>query len=275
MAQLKPLRHLRDSLHARVARDTGPRAEGSAVVFAPHQDDETLGCGGTIILKRQAGTPVTVVFMTDGSTSHKRFMDEGELRRLRKAEALEAAEVLGVPSRDVHFLDFPDGRLDRYHEPATSQVLALLNQHQPDEVFVPYHRDGTPDHEATYKIVEEAVQMSALTLRVHEYPVWLWNQWPWVPLNLACSREAGKAVWRAVRSGFGLTLFREFKSGVLVRDVLARKREALAKHRSQTAVLKPDVGWPTLSDVSQGQFLSCFFQEYEVYVSAHRCPSPS
>jgi LmbE family N-acetylglucosaminyl deacetylase len=237
-------------------------------VFAPHQDDETLGCGGTIILKRQAGTPVTVVFMTDGSTSHKRFMDEGELRRLRKAEALEAAEVLGVSSQGVHFLDFPDGRLARFHEAAVSQVLALLNRQQPDEVFVPYHRDGTPDHEATYRIVVEAMRKSALTLHLHEYPVWLWNQWPWVSLNLACSREAARAVWRAIRSGFGLAFFREFRSGVLVSEVLARKREALARHRSQTSVLKPGVGWPTLSDVSHGQFLSCFFQKYELYVSA-------
>lgn len=27
----------------------------SAIIFSPHQDDETLGCGGTIIRKRQGG----------------------------------------------------------------------------------------------------------------------------------------------------------------------------------------------------------------------------
>src|SRR5882724_4119486 len=32
-----------------------------AVVFAPHQDDETLGCGGLIARKRNEGLPVDVI----------------------------------------------------------------------------------------------------------------------------------------------------------------------------------------------------------------------
>jgi hypothetical protein len=29
----------------------------------------------------------------------------------------------------------------------------FLNSSRPDEVFIPYRADGTPDHEATYGIV--------------------------------------------------------------------------------------------------------------------------
>lgn len=38
----------------------------SAIVFSPHQDDETLGCGGMIALRRAQNIPVSVVFLTDG-----------------------------------------------------------------------------------------------------------------------------------------------------------------------------------------------------------------
>ena len=37
----------------------------ACIVFAPHQDDETLGSGGTIIQKKRKGADVKIVFMTD------------------------------------------------------------------------------------------------------------------------------------------------------------------------------------------------------------------
>ncbi len=39
-----------------------PISTKSTMIFAPHQDDETLGCGGLIALKLQLGIPVKVVF---------------------------------------------------------------------------------------------------------------------------------------------------------------------------------------------------------------------
>src|SRR5579885_2284019 len=44
--------------------------DAPALIIAPHHDDETLGCGGVIALKRAAGVPVQVVILTDGSRSH-------------------------------------------------------------------------------------------------------------------------------------------------------------------------------------------------------------
>ena len=37
------------------------------MVFAPHPDDETIGCGGSAALYGQAGIPVQALVMTDGS----------------------------------------------------------------------------------------------------------------------------------------------------------------------------------------------------------------
>jgi len=234
-------------------------------VFAPHPDDETLGCGGTIILKRAAGASVKLVFMTDGSTSHRRFLAGEELSRLRKSEALAAARVLGLAPGDVQFLDFPDSKLGSWHDMAVDAVLAILRQHRPKEVFVPYEADGTPDHEATWRIVTEAVAHSDLALRFYEYPVWFWNQWPWVPFKVTCNRETGQTFWRMCRAGFGLECFKKFRAGVFVGDVLEQKRDALGQHRSQMTALKPGVAWPTLPEVSGGDFLKCFFQEFEVF----------
>src|SRR5262245_5575363 len=67
-----------------------------AIVFAPHEDDEVLGCGGTILRKRRLGADVAVVFMTDGSGSHPGLMPADEMKELRAAEARAACSLLGV-----------------------------------------------------------------------------------------------------------------------------------------------------------------------------------
>ena len=64
---------------------------------------------------------------------------------------------------------------------------------------------------------------------------------------------------------FGLRLANKFRCGVFIQDVIDLKRSALAEHRSQIEQLILDGQWSTLSDFADGQFLDCFFQEYEYF----------
>ena len=72
------------------------------IFFAPHPDDESLGCGGTIIRRLREGYSVKLVVMTDGSHSHSTVLnihDEPtptELARIRKQELLNAVNILGI-----------------------------------------------------------------------------------------------------------------------------------------------------------------------------------
>ena len=63
------------------------------LVFAAHQDDETIGCGGTIRKWSSNGSIVDVVFMTDGGTGvdqSGRF--DSDIVSTRRKEAEQAAE---------------------------------------------------------------------------------------------------------------------------------------------------------------------------------------
>src|SRR5947209_4236656 len=113
-------------------RCDGEALARSAVVFAPHPDDETLGCGGTILKKRGLGAEVHVVFMTDGAQSHASLMAPAEMRALRAREGVAAAAALGVDEAHVHLLDFPDSRLAEHRALATERVGALLRQVRPE-----------------------------------------------------------------------------------------------------------------------------------------------
>src|SRR5262245_42487805 len=97
-------RFLRAVMAARLKEWRADDLGRSAVVFAPHQDDEVLGCGGTVVRKLRAGADVTVVFMTDGSAAHGDLIAPDELTRIRAGEARAACDLLGVPADRVLFL---------------------------------------------------------------------------------------------------------------------------------------------------------------------------
>jgi LmbE family N-acetylglucosaminyl deacetylase len=234
-----------------------------AILFSPHPDDETLGCGGTIIRKRRAGADLKIVFMTDGASSHRRFISERELRAIRAQEALSACSLLGVEKKDVIFLEFEDQQLSQFKTEAVQRVKTILLEEACEEIFIPYARDNTPDHEATNAIVVAAVRALRKKVDIYEYPIWFWHHWPWTSFPLYSRGGILKHIRASVLASLGL--IKNFRCSVPIRDVLELKRVALSEHKSQMIRLLPNPQWPTLNDVSNGEFLQCFFQDTEVF----------
>jgi LmbE family N-acetylglucosaminyl deacetylase len=245
----------------------GRDLEQSAIVFSPHPDDETLGCGGTIIKKKRAGADVKVVFMTDGSKSHTGLISEKELKAIRAKEGLAASQSLGLNARDVFFLEFEETKLSEHLDSATDRVAEILQQ-QPEQVFIPYYREPllwSEDHLAANRVVVFALQMLRSRVTIYEYPIWFWRQWPWVSVPIAMCRETWSILKDSLAAGLGMRLLKDFRCSVFIGDVLESKRTALDQHKSQMMRLIPDPRWPILSDVSNGEFLACFFQEHEIF----------
>ncbi|MBD0337375.1 MAG: PIG-L family deacetylase, partial [Cyanobacteria bacterium Co-bin13] len=111
-------------------RQSQPRqvTTAPALIVAPHPDDETLGCGGLIALKRQQGTEVRVVILTDGRASHPSHprLPTQELVAIRQQEATQALAVLGVPPEDLHFFNQPDQGVATLPPEQHQAVLAQL-----------------------------------------------------------------------------------------------------------------------------------------------------
>jgi len=241
--------------------------ERSAVVFSPHPDDETLGCGGTIIRKKRRGADVTIVFMTDGRRSHRHLISEDELKSIRAREALAASHMLGVEKNDVVFFEFECGKLGENQELAISKVIDILVDRKPKEVFVPYYKEPSSwseDHLATNRIVVSALQIYGRRIVIYEYPIWFWCHWPWA------SRGSTRSMWEilsALKESLlsGLSMLRDFQCSVYIEGVLEIKRAALDQYKSQMTRLIPDPRWQTLPDLSNGEFLACFFQQHEIF----------
>lgn len=154
--------------------------EETTVVIAPHQDDESLGCGGIIARKRNEGLPVHVIFITDGSASHPNHprVSPQELAAIRRQEAMRAMAALGVERTAVHFLNEPDGTLNAIPAVRRNSLVGrlgvLLEKLRPAEVFLPCNPDGSSEHDATFGFVIDAVLAAKLRPDVWQYPVWSW-----------------------------------------------------------------------------------------------------
>ncbi|MEB3181800.1 MAG: PIG-L family deacetylase [Nostocaceae cyanobacterium] len=152
----------------------------SAIVFAPHQDDETFGCGGIIALKSAHKIPVKVVFITDGRLSRPDWIPPKEIIHVRQTEAINALGILGLAPSSIYFLNQKDGSLKQLdseqRKQLITQLVELLKLFKPEEVYVPHRQDCHPDHEATYSLVKEAISASGIPVEILQYPVWiLWQ----------------------------------------------------------------------------------------------------
>jgi LmbE family N-acetylglucosaminyl deacetylase len=257
-------RRFRRLLISRSREMTADMLQRPAIVFSPHQDDETLGCGGTIIRKTAAGAEVQVVFMTDGRQSHKHLLDPERLSEIRRCEARAACGVLGVPEANITFLNFPDGELLGHKEQAAAEVRQILDSSTAVELYLPYQGEPTDDHRATHAVLQAALAGQERAYTIFEYIVWFWHHWPWVSLFQGDAPNRWFVIKNSVRARFGLSLLR-FRSSVPVAAVREQKTAALQQHKSQMTKLFDNPSWLTLYDVSEGEFLNNSFQEHELF----------
>lgn len=248
-------------LAARASELSRRSLRAKAIVFSPHPDDETLACGGTILRKRQSGATVSVVFMTDGGKSHRKFMPTDQLVKLRRAEALAACQQLGVEQHDVSFLDFHDGQLAGQLENCQAQLIELLRRLRPRQVFVPLAREMPTDHAATNRAAWLAIRSKRLSVEVLEYPVWSWCHWPIVQAGKGPRALASSA--RNAAAACTLEAL-QFNRRCHVESVLDIKQAALNHYKTQMTRLT-DPHWPILSDVENGDWLRMLLGRNEFF----------
>ncbi|TLU99560.1 PIG-L deacetylase family protein [Dyadobacter luticola] len=219
---------------------------GRTLIVAPHQDDESLGCGGTIYLLTQLKIPIHVVFISDGSMSHpnsKKFPSD-MLVALREEEAVKALSILGVEQKDITFLRLKDSLLPCTETPgfdtavvAFSKVLSDFNT---ESIICPWQRDPHKDHRATWQIVDEAVKKCTLSIRQFEYFVWLWERAS--PGDLPAANEG--VIWK-----------------VNIEMAKDQKKKAVQAHVSQTTLLIDD---DPEGFILSAEVLAHFNTDYEI-----------
>ena len=149
------------------------------LIIAPHPDDEILGCAGLIQKSLAEGHHVNVIIMSGGGKSHSGCCNitADELVRNRRKLSKEAAKIIGLPDKNMHFLDYHDGDID-YEDEETNRLMGLISDINPGVIFIPHKGEGWRDHIQTAEIVKKLVARNE-SVCIYEYCVWFWyyNYW--------------------------------------------------------------------------------------------------
>jgi LmbE family N-acetylglucosaminyl deacetylase len=219
---------------------TSQTATRSCLVLAPHPDDETLGCGATIMRKRAAGTPVQVVIATDGRYwPPLSKLSPDALAEMREKEARQAAAILGLSTENIVFLRFEDGRLADRRRLLRDRLADIIDQMKPEEIFVPSIIDAHSDHRVLAELGRELVQARRYRFpRLFEYPIWFWDR---RILNIKHLLQL------RVRT-------------VQIAQFLKRKHKAIEAYRSQVTNSIGAAGW-----TARPGFLRQFLRREEIF----------
>lgn len=195
----------------------------SALIVAPHSDDEAIGAYGLIRALRHRGARVRIAIVTDGAGSHPTSTRWPRSRLIaeRRREALRAMHRIGVPAGRVIFLDQPDGglrspciRLRRLLTRTAARCGAL------DLLVGPARNDDHPDHRAV------ATAMPRTRARRLDYLVW------------PDRRAAPVPATHGLRLGSGA----------------AAKRGAIGRYRTQNGVITDDPAGFAISRRERARF---------------------
>ncbi|HEY1755183.1 MAG TPA: PIG-L deacetylase family protein [Bryobacteraceae bacterium] len=141
----------------------------SMLIVAPHQDDETIGCGGALALQVRSGRAAHIIVLQDGADGYAGLgMTREAMAEMRNQESRRAAAVLGLPS--PRFLNHPHLAVEA--PKAVEELAAMIAAVHADVVFIPFLLDGHPDHRTANYILAHALKTVRWNVRVLGYEVW-------------------------------------------------------------------------------------------------------
>ena len=133
----------------------------TALCVVAHPDDEQFGAAAAVARWTDQGKTVVYAMVTSGEAGIDGMRPE-EARRVREAEQVESARIVGVEA--VDFLGLADGVLE-YGVPLRRAICASVRRHRPEIVITNNFRDtwggqnlNQADHIATGKATLDAVR---------------------------------------------------------------------------------------------------------------------
>lgn len=111
--------------------------------IAPHPDDETLGCGGTIFHHKNKGDQNYLLSLTSmkkefGWSTNKILNRDKEIKKINDFYAF----------KDIFYLNYPPSKVDNIHKSEIIEKISnIFKKIKPNIVYIPFINDIHTDHQ--------------------------------------------------------------------------------------------------------------------------------
>ena len=129
--------------------------------IAVHADDETLGCGGTLLKHKAQGDEIYWLLLTGPTANHPCNFSEMHIKeradrvsRVAEAYCFDGVEYIGLPTQLLHSLDLRD---------IITQISDVFNRIQPNIIYRMFANDVHSDHRVAF----DAVYSCTKSFRYH------------------------------------------------------------------------------------------------------------
>ncbi len=199
--------------------------ETRAVILAAHPDDETIGAAATLMRCHD----IFVVYLTDGAPSDPRFWpaeqkSRAEYIRTRQTEAEAALAIAGISPQRIFCLGARDQEAIFEIIPRAREFCGLLLWARPEVVITHPYEGGHPDHDAAALLARLALDLPGQRSQPRPHLL---------EMTSYHARGSDLETGMFLHNHAGEELIIELSP-----EEIERKKNMIAAHRSQAAVLR-------------------------------------
>jgi LmbE family N-acetylglucosaminyl deacetylase len=141
------------------------------MAFCAHNDDHTLGAGGTLAKYAKEGKEIVIVIFSYGESSHA-WLKKKEVVKMRVKEALRSDKVFKV--KKTYFLGLSEGNFEEefYKRHLDKRIKSLIKILKPSKIFTHSYDDPHPDHRAVYNLLVKHVDEVKHKCDIFSFDIW-------------------------------------------------------------------------------------------------------
>lgn len=137
------------------------------LAIGAHNDDQIIGCGGTLAKYAREGKIVKTIVCSFGESSHPHYKKE-VIAKTRVLEAQKSDNILG--GEGITFLAMKEGKFKEEFEKKGNQILKMIKELKPTKIFTHSADDPHPDHRVVHNFIKK--NKDKINADIYSFDIW-------------------------------------------------------------------------------------------------------